>query len=111
MALPYPPRKDNPRFDDWMLSLWRQVAGGGQGTSSTDHTQLSNLNSDNFTHLSSTQAAQLTGNGNTALHYHAADRDRANHTGTQLSTTISDFAQAVQAAQGSSVLEAQIFGG
>jgi len=28
---------------------------------------------------------------NTSLHYHASDRDRANHTGTQAAATISDF--------------------
>jgi Phage tail repeat like len=31
----------------------------------------------------------------TTLHFHASDRDRANHTGTQLSGTISDFSEAV----------------
>jgi hypothetical protein len=33
--------------------------------------------------------------GNTTTHYHADDRNRANHTGTQLSSTISDFFTAV----------------
>ena len=32
---------------------------------------------------------------NSTLHFHNTDRDRANHTGTQSSTTISDFAEAV----------------
>jgi len=31
---------------------------------------------------------------NTTLHFHASDRDRANHTGTQLASTISDFSTA-----------------
>jgi hypothetical protein len=37
---------------------------------------------------------------NTALHFHDADRARANHTGTQLSGTISDFTEAAQDATG-----------
>lgn len=31
---------------------------------------------------------------NTTLHFHSSDRDRANHTGTQLASTISDFSTA-----------------
>lgn len=34
---------------------------------------------------------------NTALHFHDADRARANHTGTQVAATISDFATAADA--------------
>lgn len=37
----------------------------------------------------------LTDGGDSTLHYHAADRARANHTGTQLASTISDFQEAV----------------
>lgn len=37
----------------------------------------------------------LDDGADTTLHFHNTDRDRANHTGTQLSTTISDFAEAV----------------
>ena len=37
------------------------------------------------------QATDLTDGGDTTLHYHASDRDRANHTGTQTASTISDF--------------------
>ena len=43
------------------------------------------------------EADNLTSNGSSNLHYHSADRDRANHTGTQLSSTISDFGSAVDA--------------
>lgn len=38
--------------------------------------------------LTDAQAAALISGGNTTLHYHAADRDRANHTGTQPASTI-----------------------
>ena len=34
------------------------------------------------------------------LHYHAADRNRANHTGTQTAATISDFSKEVTALKG-----------
>lgn len=42
-------------------------------------------------HLTATQKTDLTDAGDSALHYHSADRDRANHTGTQTASTISDF--------------------
>jgi hypothetical protein len=40
---------------------------------------------------------------NSTLHFHNTDRDRANHTGTQLSTTVSDFNEAAQDAVGGMV--------
>lgn len=43
---------------------------------------------------SGTQRVDLTDAGDTTLHYHATDRARANHTGTQARSTISDFAHA-----------------
>ncbi len=39
----------------------------------------------------------LDDGADTTLHFHASDRSRANHTGTQVSTTISDFAAAADA--------------
>lgn len=44
-----------------------------------------------YYHLTQTQHTDLTDAGDSTLHYHAADRDRANHTGTQTASTISDF--------------------
>lgn len=46
-------------------------------------------------YLSATDKTDLTDGGSSTLHYHATDRDRANHTGSQLAATISDFATAV----------------
>ena len=46
--------------------------------------------------ISDINATDLTDSGDTTLHYHSTDRNRTNHTGTQLSTTISDFASAVR---------------
>jgi hypothetical protein len=41
--------------------------------------------------ISDANATDLTDGGASTLHYHASDRDRANHTGTQTASTISDF--------------------
>lgn len=49
-------------------------------------------------YLSSTEYTDLTDTGASTLHYHASDRDRANHTGTQTASTISDFTTAAQTA-------------
>jgi hypothetical protein len=73
------------------ISSQLEVIPGG-----VDHSQLYNLNSSSYTHLSSTNAGLLTGGANTTLHYHSSDRNRANATGTQLAATISDFASAVE---------------
>lgn len=61
-----------------------------------DHANLSNLNSTSYYHLTQAEYTDLTDAGDSTLHYHASDRDRANHTGTQLSSTISDFTEAAQ---------------
>lgn len=41
--------------------------------------------------ISDVNATDLTDGGDSTLHYHATDRSRANHTGTQTASTISDF--------------------
>ena len=43
------------------------------------------------------------------LHFHATDRARANHTGTQVSTTISDFTEAAQDAAGAMVATSIVY--
>ena len=45
-------------------------------------------------HTTAAQNTGLVGAGDTALHYHSADRARAVHTGQQTRSTISDFAHA-----------------
>lgn len=45
--------------------------------------------------ISDTDATDLTDGGASSLHYHLADRNRSNHTGTQLANTISNFDTAV----------------
>ena len=44
-----------------------------------------------YYHLTSAQHTDLTDSGDSTSHYHATDRARANHTGTQTASTISDF--------------------
>ena len=59
-----------------------------------DHNDLNNIQggaADNNYHLTSVQHTDLTDGNNSDLHYHDSDRDRANHTGTQTASTISDF--------------------
>lgn len=55
--------------------------------------------------LTTTQKTDLTDAGDSALHYHATDRARANHTGTQTASTISDFNSAVDTRIGLTTLD------
>jgi hypothetical protein len=59
-----------------------------------NHNDLQNFqggSANSYYHLTQTQHTDLTDAGDSALHFHATDRDRANHTGTQLMSTISDL--------------------
>lgn len=73
-----------------VLVVNAQVAGSFQ------HNALKDIQgglSDERYHLSAAELADfgiLVGGGDSTLHYHSADRARANHTGTQLLATISD---------------------
>ena len=63
------------------------------GDAPTSHTHtLANVTDVTIT---VTNLNTLDDGANTTLHFHNTDRDRANHTGTQLAATISDFAEAV----------------
>lgn len=55
------------------------------------HSRLANILGNGEQHLSENELTSLTSGGNSTQHYHAVDRDRANHTGTQTASTISDF--------------------
>ncbi|MBC3798013.1 hypothetical protein [Acetobacterium tundrae] len=59
-------------------------------TDLASHTGNSNI------HLTSEQHVDLIDGTDTTLHFHSADRDRENHSGKQLSSTISDFAASVR---------------
>ena len=58
-----------------------------------NHNDLNSINGGSSTeryHLTAAQHTDLTDSGDSTSHYHASDRDRANHSGTQLLATISD---------------------
>ena len=58
----------------------------------TDGTKLDGIESGaEVNNISDSNATDLTDAGDTSLHYHSADRNRSNHTGTQSASTISDF--------------------
>jgi hypothetical protein len=75
------------------------AAGGGTIAHSTTtgqtaddhHNELHTVASHSDTTATGAQLNTLVAGANTTLHYHDADRARANHTGTQLAATISDF--------------------
>lgn len=93
--LAQPPRKTDGRFDDWMFKLWQRISRAGEfawslisfsGSNITDietrnHADLQNINTANYTHLTEANHTDLTDAGDSALHYHATDRDLANATG------------------------------
>ena len=117
MSFPQPPRVEEPQFNDWLIRFWKFVLDGVPDstttvteTATTSHSSLSGLNTSEYTHLSAINAGDLTDSGDSALHFHSADRDRSNHTGTQPSSTISDFTSSVLSIQADVVLEAQVFG-
>src|SRR3990172_1267126 len=73
LPLAQPPRKDDGRFDDWMYRLWKRISTTAgiawslidkTGSNITDivtrnHADLQNLNTTNYTHLTSAQAADI----------------------------------------------------
>jgi len=65
------------------------------GDAPTAHTQALSTISD--VTITATNLNILDDGANTTLHFHNTDRDRANHTGTQASSTISDFNSATRA--------------
>lgn len=89
-------------LDRWLALLWRKLTAAGEilwtqvskaGSNLTDietrnHADLQNLNTASYTHLTATNHTDLTDAGDTALHFHSADRARANHTGTQEADTV-----------------------
>lgn len=73
--------------------IGRHTAGSGapeQVSATQARTILNVENGAEVNNISDVNATDLTDGGDSTLHYHSADRDRANHTGTQLLSTISD---------------------
>lgn len=64
-----------------------------------NHDSLSELDVGNYRHLSATHKTDLTDGGDSSLHYHSADRNRANHSGTQAISTVSGLQDALDGKQ------------
>lgn len=78
--------KDDPQVEaDWII-LQRNL-----DAATIKVLYESNGNTEAFETLEKSNLSILIGAGNTTLHYHDSDRDRANHTGIQTASTISDF--------------------
>ena len=82
----------NPTFSLSIGTGSTQVAAGNHNH---DHATLTNLNSTSYTHLSAVNATDLTDAGDTDLHYHSSDRNRANHTGSQAISTVTGLQTAL----------------
>jgi len=64
--------------------LWSAVSKVGSNLTdivTRNHADLQNINTASYTHLTATNHTDLTDAGDSALHYHATDRDLANATG------------------------------
>ena len=110
-GLPPPPSNDPPGSYAWVewyrqLRLYISTASSipwsviqFAGSNITDlatylHNSMQSIQggqSAEYYHLTSAQHTDLTDAGDSTSHYHATDRARANHTGTQVMTTISDL--------------------
>lgn len=110
MSLPPVPINEPPgslAWQQWYLALaalyntsgaipWITVSKDGANITdipNRDHDNLQNMdggqNGERY-HLTSAQHTDLTDGGDSTSHFHATDRARANHTGTQTLATISD---------------------
>lgn len=83
----------NPIWLKWFVDLSSILTGLGGATPT--HNLLSGLQggtASQYYHLTGAEHSSLTGAGNSTAHYHSSDRARADHTGTQAVSTISDIA-------------------
>lgn len=110
VRIPPPPTgtEDRSIWNNWYIAVQNAIASLAAslkwslldftGSNLTDivtksHQVLDNLQGGSSTeryHLTAAQWTDLTDAGDSILHYHATDRDRTNHTGTQTLATISD---------------------
>jgi hypothetical protein len=79
-----PPSTGNAQLDQWMRLAYERLRTLPGSTSTVTEG------------LTASQRQDLTDGGDSDAHYHAADRSRANHTGTQPASTISDLTEFVQ---------------
>ncbi|MCP4322156.1 MAG: hypothetical protein GY787_09945 [Alteromonadales bacterium] len=67
-------------------------AGSGEIITNAERTKLNGIEAlAEVNNISDVDATDLTDGGDSSLHFHSSDRNRANHTGTQTASTISDF--------------------
>lgn len=79
-------------WNDWIEKVRLIVNSISEGL--INHNDLQNIQGGTTSeryHLNASQQSGLIGSGDTSLHFHSSDRNRANHTGTQLMSTISDL--------------------
>lgn len=113
-GLPPPPINDKPgsfTWLEWYRQLRNYVSTSGSvpwyiinfsGSNITDialrdHNNLQGVQGGTAGeqyHLTSAQKTDLTDGGDSTSHYHATDRDRANHTGTQDVSTVTGLGTA-----------------
>lgn len=86
MALTLPPIPQAPISEHPSWRNWFQLLSKNFSTSTTTSQGTPVLTPD--------QVLDLTDGGDSTLHFHSSDRNRANHFGTQTASTISDFNQA-----------------
>lgn len=84
----------NPLWLKWFLDIAYFVSQSGGGTGgAVQHNSTAGIQGGvegEAYHLTLGQRNDLTDGGDTSAHYHSADRNRANHTGTQELSSISD---------------------
>lgn len=89
----------------WTGTIWDDIGGIEALATATnnglmtkeDFSKLANIEvGAEANNISDIDATSLTGAGDSSLHYHSADRNRSNHSGNQLASTISDFVATVR---------------
>lgn len=82
----------NPSYvNSWYEILRNLVNNIPENTNHNDLAGLQGGAADEYYHLTQAAHTGLTSGADYTGHFHATDRDRANHTGTQLMATISDL--------------------
>ena len=88
----------NKNLDDASIKVAYENNANTNAFTDSEQTKLSGIEElAEVNNISDVNAGDLTDSGDSTLHYHASDRARANHTGTQLVSTISDFQTGVSA--------------
>lgn len=90
-------QSDVTQYQSALSLVESQISDLAHYTSTDFDTDFSGKNLDDlsdgttYSRITTTNLTDLTNSGDSTLHYHASDRARGNHTGTQTASTISDF--------------------